>query len=107
MDRFQLPQVFTATTKRQITFNNSVHRNFWYQFYVLYFFPARGNRTWPLSSRLKTDQADYTDWMPFQPSNFMGKSGLIQKPQAQIPEAFQQHDIAEKIKDNLGINALR
>ena len=36
-------------------------------------FPYRGNRTWALSSACKTDQGDFTDWMPFLPSNLMKK----------------------------------
>ena len=53
----------------------SIFQGFWRYEYVIYFFvlrplfPYGGGRTWALSSVYKTDQAEFTDWMPFLPSN--------------------------------------
>ena len=36
-----------------------------------FLFPYGGDRTQDLRSACKTDQVDFTDWMPFLPSHFM------------------------------------
>ena len=54
-------------------------------------FPCRGGRKQDLSSVSKTDQADFTDWMFFLPSNLMEEISLILKPSTQILQAFHQH----------------
>ena len=64
----------------------------------LLLFPSRweglggGFKLW-----IQIDKATVTDWMPFLPSK---------KPSTQIPEAFNQHEAAEKTKNYLGIDAL-
>ena len=40
------------------------------------------------------------------PSDLMRKSALIQKPSGQIPKAFNQHGLAEKGKNYVGMIAL-
>ena len=68
-------------------------------FYIIYYFlviiQLKRGRTQALSSTCKTDQAAFTDWMAFLPSN-LRKSALIQKSFVQIPKAFHQHGKAEK-----------
>ena len=68
-------------------------------FYIIYYFlviiQLKRGRTQALSSTCKTDQAAFTDWMSFLPSN-LRKSALIQKSFVQIPKAFHQHEKAEK-----------
>ena len=39
-----------------------------------------------LSSTYNTEQADFTDWMSFQPSSLIEETSPIQKPSAQIPK---------------------
>ena len=52
------------------------------------------------------DQADFTDWMSFLPSNLMDE--IIpnpEKPSSQITRTLNQHVLIEK-KNYIGINAL-
>ena len=69
-------------------------------FYIIYYFlviiQLKRGRTQALSSTYKTDQAAFTDWMSFLPSNLIRKSALIQKSFMQLPKAFHQHGKAEK-----------
>ena len=57
------------------------------------FFSCRGRRTRAVSLNVTAS----TDWMSFLPSNLIEEiRPNIQKPSAQIPEAFHQHGIALK-----------
>ena len=49
-------------------------------------FPLREGRMLVLSSKYNIEQADFTDWMSFQPSSLIEESSPIQKPSAQIPK---------------------
>ena len=46
-----------------------------YSFYIHYYSPQEFDRTWGLNSWCKTDQADFTDWMPLL-SNLMEEISL-------------------------------
>ena len=61
-------------------------------------FPSSRGRTLALSSECKTDQAHFTDWMSFLESILMGEIGPNPEFLAQIPNVFNQHRIAKKIK---------
>ena len=58
-----------------------------------------------LSSKYNIEQVDITDWMSFHLTS-LRKSALIQKSSTQMPEALNQHGIAEKTENYLSMNAL-
>ena len=56
-------------------------------FYTLYYPPLEGIGRY-LSSTCKTDQVDFTDWMPFLPSNLIQEVSFIEKPSGEVPKAY-------------------
>ena len=59
-----------------------------------------------LSSKYNIEQVGFTDWCHSNQLTSFRKLTHISKPSAQIPEALNQHGIAEKTKNGLSMNAL-
>lgn len=66
-------------------------------FYVPDYFSREGHLSFKL--RIQSNWTEFTDWMTFLPSN-LTKSAHIQTLIAKIPEAFNQHVIAEVKNEN-------
>ena len=49
-----------------------------------------------LTSAYKTDQADFTDWISFVPSNLTEEISPNKEASTQIPKVFHQHEKSEK-----------
>ena len=61
---------------------------------------------WRVKVWIQTDQDDFIDEMAYLPRNFKGKISSGEEALLQIPEVFDQHRIAEKAKNYLGVSAL-
>ena len=60
-------------------------------------FSSRDDSMLVVSSKYSIEQADCTDWMPFQPSNLIEEINP-QKSLAQVPNELNQNRIVEKTK---------
>ena len=79
---------------------NKMHKEFINCVFILLslLFPHRCGRTRVLISACETGEADFTDLLFLLPSNLMRKSTLMQKPSAQIPKVFHQHEKVDQKK---------
>ena len=58
------------------------------------------------SSEYNIDQVVLTDWISFLPSNLRVEINPNPEALSAKPKTFNQHEIAEKANDHLGIKAL-
>ena len=72
----------------------------------LLLFPSKQGRVWTLSSEYNIDQVVLTDWISFLPSNLRVEINPNPEALSAKPKTFNQHEIAEKANDHLGIKAL-